>query len=73
MADPKAAKAIEPMLALIRKAFVPEQEESAAGEAISADMNMAMMNYMPLRGLLSFAPDQITDDTMEQLLKALNS
>lgn len=74
MADPKAAKAIEPMMAAIKKAFGPSEEAGeAAQSAISEDMNMAMMRYMPLRGMLSFAPDQITDDTMEELLQALNS
>ncbi len=73
MADPRAARAIEPMLATIQKAFAPNAEASdTAQEAVSADMGMAMMRYMPLRGLLSFAPDKITDDTMEELLKALN-
>ena len=73
MADPKAVKTIGPMLATIQKAFAPNPDASdTAQEAVSADMSMAMMQYMPLRGLLSFAPDQITDDTMEQLLKGLN-
>ena len=73
MADPKAAKAIAPMMTAIMKAFGHGEEAGeAAQSAISADMNMAMMRYMPLRGMLSFAPDKITDDTMEQLLKTLN-
>lgn len=75
MADPKAVKAIGPMLEGIRKAFAPnagEQSETAQ-EAVSADMGLAMMQYMPLRGLVSFSPDTVTDDTMDQLLKALNS
>lgn len=73
MADPKAVKAIGPMLSTLQKAFAPNADASdTAQEAVSADMGMAMMRYMPLRGLLSFAPDQITDSTMEELLKALN-
>ena len=73
MADPKAAKAIAPMMTAIMKAFGHGEEAGeAAQSAISEDMNMAMMRYMPLRGMLSFAPDKITDDTMEQLLKTLN-
>ncbi len=74
MADPKAAKAIEPMLAGIRKAFAPNAEENseAAEAAVSSDMSMAMLQYMPLRGLLSFSPDTVTDSTMEELLNALN-
>lgn len=75
MADPKAVKAIGPMLEGIRKAFAPNADEQSetAQEAVSADMGLAMMQYMPLRGLVSFSPDTVTDDTLDQLLKALNS
>ena len=73
MADPKAMKAIEPMMAAIKQTLAPETDAGgAAKEAVSDDMGAAMMNYMPLRGMLSFAPDKMTDETMEQLLKALN-
>lgn len=74
MADPKAVKAIGPMLEGIKKAFAPNADASdAAQEAISADMGLAMMQYMPLRGLVSFSPDTVTDDTLDQLLDALNN
>ena len=74
MADPRAMKAAEPMLATVLSSFGAnrESQSEAAGEAVSAAMDMAMIKYMPLRGLLSFAPDKVTDDTIEQLLKALN-
>lgn len=73
MADPKAKEALGPMLASIQKAFAPNADASdMAQEAISADMGLAMMRYMPLRGLVSFSPDKVTDDTLKQLLDALN-
>ena len=73
MADPKAKEALGPMLASIQKAFAPNADASdTAQEAISADMGLAMMRYMPLRGLVSFSPDKVTDDTLKQLLDALN-
>lgn len=73
MADPKAKEALGPMLASIQKAFEPNADASdTAKEAISADMGLAMMRYMPLRGLVSFSPDKVTDDTLKQLLDALN-
>lgn len=73
MADPKAKEALGPMLASIQKAFAPNADASdTAKEAISADMGLAMMRYMPLRGLVSFSPDKVTDDTLKQLLDALN-
>ena len=73
LSDPKAAEAAAPMLAPIKRMFAPGAEEGgAASEAISNDMGMAMLNYMPLRGLRSFAPDEITDEALEELLKAMN-
>ncbi len=73
MADPKAVKAMGPMLETMKKAFAPNADVSdTAQEAISADMGLAMMRYMPLRGLVSFSPDKVTDDTLKQLLDALN-
>ncbi|MBD5153368.1 MAG: glycosyl hydrolase [Oscillibacter sp.] len=74
MADPKAAKAVGPVLAAIQEAFTPDEDTGEASqEAVSDEMGMAMMQYMPLRGLLSFVPDKVTDDTMAELLKTLNS
>jgi beta-glucosidase len=73
MADPKAVKALGPMLESIRRVFAPNADASdAAQEAISADMGLAMMRYMPLRGLVSFSPDKVTDETLDRLLEALN-
>ncbi len=73
LADPKAKKAVEPILAEIQSVFAPAAGGGEASQsAISDDMSMAMMRYMPLRGLISFVGDKIADDTMDQLLKALN-
>ena len=44
----------------------------AAKEAISADMAMAMMKYMPLRGMLSFGGGPESAKEMENLLEQLN-
>ena len=43
----------------------------AAKEAVSEDMTMAMMNYMPLRGAFSFGGG-ITAEEAEQALKEMN-
>ena len=76
MADPKAMKAIGPMLAMVQQTFAPDGGEGgseAAQEAVSEEMGMAMMRYLPLRGLVSFAGDKIADDTLDNLLAALNN
>ena len=55
--------------------FGHEQESGgtdAAKEAISEDMTMAMMKYMPLRGILSFGGADSAGE-LENLLQQLNS
>ena len=52
--DEKAVSKMQPLMDGIRKAFGAEEEGSAASEAITSEMNTAMISYMPLRGLLSF-------------------
>ena len=74
MDDPKAMAVLAPMLEQMKKTLGPGDGDSgsAAQEAISDEMNMAMMQYMPLRGMMSFAGDQVADDTLDKILQALN-
>jgi beta-glucosidase len=48
-------------------------ESDTAKDAISDEMGMAMMNYLPLRGLVSFGGDDKTLRLIEDMLKSLNS
>ena len=74
MKDPKAAKAMKPLLDRMTATFRHEEDEtSAASEAISQDMNMAMMNYMPLRGILSFGGENLPEGFLDALIDRLNS
>ena len=73
MADPKAAPILREFMKKTRELFGNEERESgsdAAKEAITEEMNMAMMNYMPLRGAFSFGGT--TPEEAEELLKKLN-
>ena len=75
LADPKAQAVLEPLLKKMKEAFAPENDENtteAAKEAVSDDMGAAMINYMPLRGILSFGGAD-TAPAIEQMLKALNN
>ena len=75
MADPKAAAAIQPLMAQGGSIFGSEEKEEqseAAAEAVTADMAMAMMKYMPLRGLFSFGGDPTVEGKLAELLKKLN-
>ena len=49
-----------------------EETSEAARDAISEDMNLAMMKYMPLRGMISFSGGDLPDDFLDKLVDALN-
>ena len=74
MKDPKAVKAIQPLIDAMTATLRPNADETteAAAEAISNDMTMAMMNYMPLRGMLSFGGGQLPPNFLEDMLAKLN-
>ena len=73
LADPKASKVIKPLLDGINKAFSHGSDDTttAAQEAVSEEMSMAMLQYMPLRGAISFGAD-ITPEQMDALLEEMN-
>ena len=75
MADPEAMQVLSPYLADIQRAMTPgsEDKSEAAAEAITEAMNMAMMNYMPLRGALSFGGGMFTEEMLEAVLQQLNN
>ncbi len=75
MADPKARKVLAPFTSGASALFGGEgskEESEAAAEAISEDMSMAMLNYMPLRGILSFGGGAVQPDLIQSLLDQIN-
>ena len=74
MSDPKALAALAPMMGDIQKALSPGTDDTSeqAQEAITAEMSLAMMKYMPLRGALSFSHGAITEEMLQMLLDMLN-
>ncbi len=74
MQDPRADTVLKPLLDGIREMFMPSDEEQsdAAQEAISNEMSLAMVKYMPLRSILSFAGEKADPELIDQILKALN-
>jgi beta-glucosidase len=75
MADPKAAPIMKEFMRESMQIFGSEQQEGstdAAKEAVTEEMSLAMMKYMPLRGALSFGGGEESSRRMEELLKQLN-
>lgn len=71
--DPEGKEVLEPYMDMIRKGMGMDEEASgAANEAISEDMMMAMLQYMPLRGVRSFCGDQMTEENLQGLIEKLN-
>ena len=69
MRDPKAKAVMKPFIDRMMATFSPESSE-AAGEAITEEMTMAMLQYMPLRGVLSFGGG--SDEMIGEMLKKMN-
>ena len=69
MEDPTAAEALQPLMAAIKDTLMPPEEGSeAAKEAITDEMSMAMLKYMPLRGILSFGGGNLELPGLQGLL-----
>ena len=75
ISDPEASAKIGPLLTTIKNALhAPDEDKSeATSEAVTDDMGMAMLNYMPLRGILSFAAGKMTDADIDKIVALLNS
>ena len=74
MADPKGREIMTEFMRKTMEIFGYEQNgegTDAAKEAITGDMMMAMMQYMPLRGILSFGGAD-TEGELNRLLEELN-
>jgi len=73
LADPKGREVFGPMISKAFAVLGTEEEPTseAAGEAISDEMSTAMLNYMPIRGALSFGGG-IPEEQMAELLRRIN-
>lgn len=74
MEFPRSMEILKPFLSLPGLSFSGDNEESdAAAGAISKEMMMAMMRYMPLRGLVSFSGGRLTCQDAERLICEINT
>ena len=76
LADEKAAAVLQPVMRSAMAAFMPSEEgekrSDAASEAISDEMGAAMLNYMPLRALLSFGGGAVSEEMVLGMLEEIN-
>ena len=69
MEDPMAVEVLQPLMTAIKDTLMPSEEGSeAAKEAITDEMSMAMLKYMPLRGILSFGGGNLELSGLQGLL-----
>lgn len=75
MADPKATAAAQPLLEGIRNALLHDTGNQTEKEdsAVSDEMSMAMLQYMPLRGALSFGMGTIDPKLLEDFINVINN
>ncbi len=68
--DPEAAEAMKPLIEAIGQTLHPQTdgEATAASEAITDEMNLAMLKYMPIRGILSFGGGNLELPGLQSLL-----
>ncbi|WP_077613092.1 glycoside hydrolase family 3 C-terminal domain-containing protein [Clostridium sp. Marseille-P2415] len=73
LADPDVAEIIQPLLDKYQKGNgIGNSDGEAAKSAISQQMDDAMFRYMPLRQMLSFAPDISTPEELQGLIRQMN-
>ena len=76
LADPKAREVMLPVIHQTMEVFSHEEQgggSEAAKEAVTEDMTVAMMNYMPLRGAFSFGMGGLTREKLLELIEKLNA
>ena len=73
MKDPKAKEVIAPLISGAAAIFGDgEGGSEAANEAVTEEMSMAMMQYMPLRSMLGFSGGSVTGEMIDKMLKKMN-
>ncbi len=72
MADPESEKLLRPLIDSAMGIFRGEGDESSQEEAVTPEMEQAMLGYMPLRALLSFADGKVTYEQLNETIDQLN-
>jgi len=71
--DPRAKEVIAPLISGASAIFGDgEGGSDVANEAVSEEMTMAMLQYMPMRSMLGFSGGAVTDEMVDEMLKKIN-
>lgn len=72
---PEVAKELKPIIDALKASMGGQRgdKDGEASEAITEDMNNAMIKYMPLRGIISFGSGNITYDKLEAMVDEINN
>ena len=72
--DPRAMTTLQPLISGMMQSFSGDNDDNetdAAAEAVTEEMTMAMLRYMPLRGIVSFG-GQMTYNQIKDLADKIN-
>lgn len=73
MADPKAMKVLEPLMQQVHQMQLVGEGGQEENSAVNDEMAQKMMEYMPLRGIVSFAGGQLSNEMMEDIIGKINA
>lgn len=74
MKNPKAMQVLAPLMQSAMATIAGGGESSdVASSAVSDEMSKAMLNYLPLRGIVSFSGGQITYDQLQAMVDEINN
>lgn len=72
MNDPKAADVMAPIVDVLKRGMGIGQGQEDTSGVINNDMANAMLQYMPLRGLVSFSGGEVTYDQLQETVDEIN-
>jgi len=74
LADPHAKAVMEPYMDVLLEPFRPSDEQNDVEKsAITPEMALAMLRYMPLRAMLSFGAGKVTREQLLALIERMNA
>lgn len=73
MRNPKAMQVLAPLMKSAMANIGAGETTDVASSAISDEMSKAMLNYLPLRGIISFSGGAVSFEQLEAMVDAINN